>query len=111
MKRNKIYISGKITGMEAEAFKLFKEAETMLIEAGYNVINPMGLEHDHDKTWESYMLECLEAMDECDTIYLLDNWTHSKGAKVELKKAIENDFTIWTETSFKKHNKKYFNIF
>lgn len=111
MKKNKIYISGKITGMETEAFKLFKEAETMLRGAGYNAINPMELEHDHDKTWESYMRECLEAMDECDTIYLLDNWNKSKGAKVELRKAIENDFTIWTESSFKKQKKKNFNIF
>ena len=94
---NKIYISGKITGMEEEAFILFEKVEKELVGLGFDVVNPMKLPHNHDKSWESYMKECLEAMDDCSIIYLLHNWHRSKGAKVEIKKALEEDFEIITQ--------------
>ena len=80
----KIYISGKITGMEEQARELFAKTEQELIDKGYYyVINPMELKHEHDKSWESYMKECVKALCNCDVIYLLPNWSDSKGATIE----------------------------
>ena len=85
----KVYIAGKISGMEEEAFGLFVQAEILLIKKGYEVVNPMKLPHKHDKTWESYMKECLTEMMKCDLIYPLPNWNESKGAKIEMELARE----------------------
>ena len=86
----KIYIAGKITGMEEEAERLFQQAEDRLTEMGYEVVNPMKLPHDHDKQWLSYMIECLTALKECDAIFMLPNWMDSAGAGIEFTCAIRS---------------------
>lgn len=79
----KIYISGKISGIENEAPELFAKAELELQAKGFETVNPMALNHNHDKSWHSYMKEDVKALCECDTIYMLNNWTDSKGAIIE----------------------------
>lgn len=81
--KKKIYISGKISGIENEAPELFFNAETELKAKGYETINPMTLNHEHDKSWHSYMKEDVKALCECDEIFMLSNWTDSKGAIIE----------------------------
>lgn len=83
----KIYISGKITGIEKEAFELFKAKEIELINRGNIVINPMDLEHNHDRSWNNYMRECLKHLCDCDAIYMLPNYKDSRGANIELELA------------------------
>lgn len=83
----KIYISGKITGIEDEAEKLFAEAEIILREMGCDPINPFTLNHEHDKSWKSYMAEDIKALVDCDTIFMLPNWKQSPGARIERKLA------------------------
>lgn len=82
-----IYIAGKVSGMEMQARVFSKRAEIKLLLQGHDVINPMELEHDHDKTWQSYMRECISAMMKADAIYLLPNWRESKGARIEVQLA------------------------
>ena len=79
----KIYLSGKISGIENQAPELFEKAEKELQAKGFEVINPMKLNHQHDKSWHSYMKEDVKAMCDCDSIYMLSNWTDSKGAVIE----------------------------
>lgn len=79
-----VYIAGKISGIEEQAFQLFENAEQLLIKRGFKVVNPMKLSHNHDRTWESYMKECINEMMKCDVIYPLPNWHESKGAKIEM---------------------------
>ena len=86
--KEKIYISGKITGIEDEAPALFKQAECALKEKGYDTVNPVTLNHDHDKSWQSFMREDVKAMLDCDSIYMMSNWVNSKGAKIEREIAI-----------------------
>ena len=69
----KIYISGKISGIENEAPELFAKAETELQAKGFETVNPITLNHQHDKSWHSYMREDVKALCECDTIYMLSN--------------------------------------
>jgi Asp-tRNA(Asn)/Glu-tRNA(Gln) amidotransferase A subunit family amidase len=81
----KIYIAGKITGIDLEEAKAnFQVMEEHLTELGHEVVNPMKLPHDHDKSWNSYMKECIAALMGCDSIYLLPNYHQSKGAMLEL---------------------------
>jgi hypothetical protein len=83
----KAYLSGKITGIEAEAKILFEEAEKRITALGYQVVNPMKLPHKHDKSWESYMDECLTVLEECEVMFMLPNWQESEGAMIEHAKA------------------------
>lgn len=94
----KIYISGKITGMEDEAKILFEKAEAELIEKGFEVVNPMKLNHDHDKSWKSYMRVCVDTLFDCDYIYMLDNWQLSRGAKIEYNLAYKLGYYIHFST-------------
>ena len=90
----KIYIAGPISGMEEKAAEKFAEAEIFLKAKGYEVINPMKLAHDHDKTWKAYMLECLHILLQCDEVYMLNGWRKSKGAKLEHRIASDFDLPI-----------------
>jgi Asp-tRNA(Asn)/Glu-tRNA(Gln) amidotransferase A subunit family amidase len=93
MKKPRIYIAGKITGLPIEEAKAkFKRAECFFIDNGYEVVNPMELPHDHDKSWESYMRECIAALVTCDSIALLENYRNSKGALLEFEIALRLDF-------------------
>lgn len=80
----KIYISGKITGIEKEAETLFANAEKEVIQMGFLPVNPLTINHNHDKSWQSYMKEDVKALCDCDAIYMLSNWRDSNGATIEL---------------------------
>lgn len=95
-----VYISGKIGGIEDIAPELFLKAENELKEKGYNVVNPMNIEHNHDKSWLSYMRNDIKALVDCDAIYMLDNWIDSRGAKVELTIAYGLDLETLFESEF-----------
>lgn len=87
MKR-KIYISGKITGIEKAATLLFKQGAEEVRVIGHVSVNPCELPRKHDKSWQSYMREAIKALCDCDGIYMLSNWRSSKGATIELKIAM-----------------------
>ena len=85
-----IYISGKISGLDFDdAYKTFLDAQIKYESVGFEVINPMRLNHDHDLCWESYMREDLKAMLDCTHIYMLKNWHLSRGANIEYNLAME----------------------
>lgn len=81
----RIYISGKITGLDIEVARGYFEAvEEALLKAGLTPVNPFKiLSYEPNKSWKEYMLADIEALMDCDAILMLENWTDSKGAKVE----------------------------
>jgi len=81
----KIYISGKITGIETEAPALFNKGVEEVELMGFEAVNPMAIDHDHDKTWQDYMRTDIKALCDCDAIYMLSNWRDSNGATIELQ--------------------------
>jgi hypothetical protein len=87
--KKKVYISGKITGIETEAETLFQKAEDQLVKLGFEPVNPMKLNHQHDLSWHSYMKEDIKALCDCDAICMLKNWKDSKGAIIEHMLAIQ----------------------
>lgn len=100
-KRNKIYISGKISGIENYAIHLFGKAEKEIECMNFEIVNPMKLPDNHDKTWRSYMNVCIRALVECDTIYMLTNYQDSRGAQVELKLALALGINVIFQKEFK----------
>lgn len=93
----KIYVAGKVTGMEAAAKLLFAEAVKNLRQAGKEPVNPLELRHVHDGSWESFMKVCIPALCSCDAVYMLPNWRESKGANVEHSLAEKLGMTIYYE--------------
>ena len=81
----KIYISGKITGLDPEhARAMFDEAEDWINIHGHEPVNPMQkVSEQAGYTWEQYMLEDIALLFDCDGILLLHNWQDSKGARIE----------------------------
>ena len=96
----KIYISGKITGIESEAPGLFEKTEIALKTLGYDTVNPVTLNHNHDKSWQSFMREDVKAMLDCELIYMMSNWQDSKGAKIEREIAKYLGLTIVYEDEY-----------
>ena len=82
----KIYISGKITGLNLDvARQLFAQAEDWLRGIGHEPVNPMKeveqLSEDH---WKKMMHDAIRVMMDCDGVYMLPNYSDSRGANIEL---------------------------
>ena len=87
----KIFISGKITGLNyGEVVSKFTKAQRKLTDQGHDVVDPNGLNKGlHGGSWEheDYMRITLAALSLCDAIYMLSDWKHSPGARMEHERA------------------------
>lgn len=73
-----VYIAGPITGvMDYE--KKFNEAERLLTEQGFTVLNPAWLPQGLGDC-DDYMRICLPMIALADTVAMLDGWQDSRGA-------------------------------
>lgn len=97
MKRKRIYISIPISGHDLEEVKAkardiserllcdvfgFKKARYRL-----DVITPFDVCPEPDKPYSYYMGKDIEALLECDAIYLCEGWQNSKGCMAEFEVA------------------------
>lgn len=91
----KVYISGPISG-HSDAPEKFEQAKKQLLDLNkeYIPISPMDLSHKHDKSWFNYMREDIQAMMECEAIYMLNGWKKSMGARIENDLAQSLNFKI-----------------
>ncbi len=92
----KIYISGKITGLDiAIAAMLFGAAHEELEKKNYHPVNPMKeVPYNKDWTWHQYMLADIALIFDCTHMYMLSNWKESKGARMEHAIAKELEMEI-----------------
>lgn len=91
----KVYISGKITGLEyQEAYKIFEDAEKEVRNMGGVPVNPMKLEHKPNADWYDFMEKDIAELLRCEGIYMLENWGNSKGARIEYSIATQMDLKI-----------------
>ena len=95
-KNEKIYIAGKISGEKNYKKKFFK-AEKKLKQMGYAVMNPAILPNDKRFFYHDYIKISLKMLDACDSIYMLEGWQNSNGAKNELKYAFNSAKKIYFE--------------
>lgn len=81
----KVYLSGKITG-EPNYKRLFAQAEIEVkigIDKYAEVVNPCSVELSEEATWRDYMKADIKLLTDCDIVFMLKNWKHSKGARIE----------------------------
>lgn len=91
----RIYIAGKITGLPIEETQEKFSIEAMnIMRQGHTPVNPMELEHNHDKIWESYMKECIAALVTCDAILIMPCSFDSPGAMIERRIAKDLNMQI-----------------
>jgi len=89
MKKQKVYISGKISGLKIEDAKAnFAKAERVLNLVGYDTINPMDSGLDEKYPWVMHMIVDVFNMLRCNKVYFLENYKESRGAKIEHRIAI-----------------------
>lgn len=106
MKALKVYISGKISGLESEVAKSkFLASESLLRSIGMTPVNPLE-GADLSNTWEQHMVRDIELLMGCNAILLLDNWNESRGARIEKLIAEERGMLIMYESIILSANSK-----
>lgn len=91
----KVYISGKIIGLDFEDIKKrFLEAEEFLGSLGMQAINPLKNGLSVDDVWIKHLCRDLECLNSCDCIYMMDGWKDSIGACIEYDFAIRTGKTV-----------------
>ena len=85
--REKIYVSGKMTG-DGNYRRKFLQAENRLFDAGYYPVNPAAFVPKYI-SWQGAMRLVLKVMLDCDGVALLPDWKKSVGAKIEARLARE----------------------
>jgi hypothetical protein len=80
----RIYISGPITGT-TDYKERFAAAEEKLKANGYEVVNPAKVTATLPESliWEQYMDVAVCVIALCDSVYMLNGWRDSRGAKIE----------------------------
>ena len=99
----KIYVAGKITGLDNFEEK-FEAACNELEGKGFKAMNPAILPGGFEQ--DDYMHICYAMIDICEYVYFLNNWTDSKGAKLEHVYAIKNNKKIIYQQSEEKYDKE-----
>ena len=83
--KTRVFISGRVSGIGYKyAKRRFKEAQRLLEETGYIVVNPTKLCRQNWGYWHC-MVVCLFHLLFCRYVYVLSNWKNSRGAKIEVK--------------------------
>lgn len=84
VKQMRVYISGPITGIKNFESN-FAEAEKFLKSNGCAVINPARLNTvlPEGLGYQEYMKLDFALVDMADALYMLPNWSSSKGARAE----------------------------
>lgn len=85
----KVYISLPISGQDLETVRMKADiAKKRMIVRGRDAVTPFDVCPYAGKSYAWYMGQDLEALLECDAIYMCRGWLHSKGCRLELAAAI-----------------------
>lgn len=105
----KVYISGPITNQKNADYK-FRLAEKTLRKEYMDVeiVNPIDIPYPkmnqedwgRDGVWRYFMHESLKLMMECDTIYMLQGWSASRGAVIEHNLAHDLEMRVMYEDRY-----------
>lgn len=80
----RVYIAGKVSGLDRDRAELkFWSTETVLVEKGFEVINPLRLVHDKNEDWTAAMKICIAGMMQADVVYMQPDHVYSSGATIE----------------------------
>ena len=87
MKRKRIYISIPISGHDLEEVKEKARKAKIRVSHWCDVITPFDVCPEPDKPYSYYMGKDIEALLECDAIFLCEGWQNSKGCMAEFEVA------------------------
>ena len=91
-KRKVVYISGPMTGYPDWNYPAFHEAEDLLLQFGFEVLNPArSFGSDTSRPRKDYMRKAYEMVLKSDVVFLLPGWEDSEGAVKEVETALELD--------------------
>ena len=101
----KIYIAGKITGLDRRAMiQKFEIAAARLKAQGHSVFLPCVLPEYFDVSHDDYLHICFAMIDICEAVYMLKDWQKSIGARKELQYAADWEKIIFYEDEITKEN-------
>lgn len=96
--KNKIYISGPITGLpHKEVEQVFGRVADKLNRLGWEAVSPLNNGLPAEASYNEHMLRDLEMLAECRAIFMLKGWENSKGARIEFAEAVARKKTIMFE--------------
>ncbi len=104
-----IYIAGPMRGLPHSNYHSFRAAAARLRAVGHKVRNPVEIAGDYgtadDLNADAALLarvvkQELRILSECDSIYLLNGWQHSEGARAELRLALDLGLDIFLEPDY-----------
>lgn len=78
-----------MTGLPDLNFPAFHEAAALLRARGVNVVNPAEFGEEPGKQWSDYLRKDIKALMDCDHVVTLPGWQASKGAKIEVRLALD----------------------
>src|SRR5690606_5086176 len=79
-----VYIAGPITGIPDFNHPAFFAAEGYLAGLGFDVFNPARIDNSStDKPYEFHIREAVKMLGQGGSIYLLEGWKKSRGARAQ----------------------------
>lgn len=104
-----IYVSGKYTGTPEQVLaniRVSELASLKLLNLDWAVLTPHKNTSGYEKfekqfpnlDYNFFMDIDVEMLRRCDAIFMLENWVDSRGAKIELDFAIENNIPVFYES-------------
>lgn len=85
--KERVYISGPMTGIPEFNFPAFFNKEKELKKSGWKVINPARIGKriilKRNVEYQDYIKADLKGLFKCSTIYMMKGWQNSKGANLE----------------------------
>lgn len=99
MKKKKVYISSKMTGLPDFNFPAFDKKAEELRTMGFNVLNPadIGRKYGTNKSTAFYRRKNLEMLLQADILFVFGDMSGSKGVEFEVMVAKELNLPIWRE--------------
>ncbi len=89
-----VFVSGPMTGLPDHNYPAFHEASLQLRKAGYTVVNPAAAGTVPGWAWRDYIIRGLTDLIRCDGVALLDGWTASPGAQMEMRVALAMNLPV-----------------
>lgn len=79
-----VYISGKISGLAFNKVKKkFDKASKYIVKMGCVPVSPLNNGLPAESSWEDHMKSDILILLEADAIFMLNDWSESKGAAIE----------------------------
>jgi hypothetical protein len=89
-----LFVSGPMTGLPDHNYPAFHAASQQLRKAGHTVVNPAAAGTVPGWAWQDYMRRGLTSLIRCDGVALLDGWTASRGAQMEMRVALAMNLPV-----------------